>query len=78
MTSHLNTIVNDSMQMQNTCAGKQCQRQGTQHLTVKYLHKSGWFCSSCKERLQADGLVYEPINWPKASSTNGLGGFKRE
>jgi hypothetical protein len=68
MTSHLNTTVNDSVQMQNICAGKECQRQGTHHLKVKYLNKSGWFCSSCKERLQADDLVYEPINWPKASS----------
>jgi hypothetical protein len=60
--------VNDSIQTQRICAGKKCRRQGLHHLSVEHLHKSGWFCDLCKERLLADKLVFDLGDKKGASS----------
>jgi hypothetical protein len=39
------------------CAGKDCNRIGTQLLKIRYLNKSGYFCNVCKKELLDLGLV---------------------
>jgi hypothetical protein len=67
VTSHLKSVI-DSIQMQRVCAGRRCKRQGLHYLSVEYLHKSGWFCDLCKDRLLADKLVFELGDKKEASS----------
>ncbi len=40
-----------------TCAGRSCNNSGTHYLKIVLVKKSGWFCSTCKQDLEANGLV---------------------
>lgn len=41
------------------CAGKDCNKQGTNSLKIIYINKTGFFCDSCKQDLLALKLVIE-------------------
>jgi hypothetical protein len=41
----------------NVCFGKKCNNKGNRLLTIKYVHKSGWFCEKCAEELILNELV---------------------
>jgi hypothetical protein len=53
------------------CAGKGCQNIGTHHLWIRFIHKSGLFCDSCKNALLADGLLDN-----KSTNNDSDGGIK--
>lgn len=40
------------------CAGKGCNKCGTNPLRIIYLHKTGWFCNSCADELIKLKLVF--------------------
>jgi hypothetical protein len=40
-----------------TCGGKNCRNVARHHLTLVLIKRSGWFCDSCSQSLQEDGLV---------------------
>jgi hypothetical protein len=39
------------------CAGRNCKNAGISNLKIKYIHKSGWFCNSCKNDLKEADLI---------------------
>ena len=39
------------------CAGRDCNKTGIHELEIKYIHKKGGFCESCKNVLMEQGLV---------------------
>jgi hypothetical protein len=43
--------------MYNGCAGKDCRHKATTVLKIKYLHKTGHFCTNCATDLLELGLV---------------------
>ena len=44
------------------CAGMFCDHRGTYCLQLKYIDKSGWFCSSCAKDLEQNGFVKHLIS----------------
>jgi hypothetical protein len=34
-----------------TCAGRECNNIGKNHLMILFINKSGWFCDSCRDSL---------------------------
>ena len=46
----------------NLCFGNECNNKGNQLLTIKYIHKAGWFCEKCTEELISNELVEEVKN----------------
>ena len=44
------------------CFGKECNNKGNNLLTIKFIHKSGWFCEKCAEELISNELVEEVNN----------------
>lgn len=55
----MNTPKQGLKQEYKICAGKGCSSLGVYYLKVIYLERSGWFCSSCRNCLVADGLISE-------------------
>jgi len=39
------------------CAGRNCRNVSTYFLKIVLVKKSGWFCDSCKQDLEDNGLV---------------------
>jgi hypothetical protein len=40
-----------------TCAGRFCNNAATHCLKIVLVKKSGWFCDSCRQDLEENGLV---------------------
>ncbi len=53
-----NNNVSNNIELFN-CAGNGCGNYARNRLTILYLHKSGWFCDSCKRDLLDSKLVEE-------------------
>lgn len=43
----------------NLCLGNRCNNKGSILLTIKYIHKAGWFCKKCAEELISNKLIEE-------------------
>jgi hypothetical protein len=59
MNSDLNTSNNalDKKSELFKCAGKFCENKAIYCLQIKYVNKSGWFCSNCAKDLEQNGFV---------------------
>ncbi len=58
-TDQINTSSNVSYMTEEhkECFGRRCSNIGTNNLKIKYIKKYGWFCDSCKQYLQKEGLI---------------------
>ncbi len=52
-----NNVHQQTTEYKITCAGVHCNNTPTNYLKLALIKKSGWFCESCKQDLQDDGLV---------------------
>jgi hypothetical protein len=39
------------------CAGRDCRQTGIHELGIKYIHRKGWFCDSCRSILLEQNLI---------------------
>jgi hypothetical protein len=46
-------------QFKQFCVGKDCKREGTTLLKIKYLQKTGYFCNVCTSELLQLGLAVQ-------------------
>lgn len=44
------------------CCGLGCINPGKYELKIRWIKKSGWFCSSCADNIKESGFVYENEN----------------
>lgn len=48
----------DNKQIESiNCFGRGCNNVATHYLTIAFIGKRAWLCSSCKVDLENDGLV---------------------
>lgn len=55
----MSSTIDKQVQKYKECAGKGCNNKGTCKLKIRYIHKHGWFCGSCKDILLERNLVDE-------------------
>ena len=53
-----------------SCAGKNCKNTPTYYLRLKLIKRQGWFCESCRQYLQKEGLVEYIINTVDGGENN--------
>jgi hypothetical protein len=58
----MDSISQDTIQRYKQCAGRGCSEQGIHYLKIRYIHKHGWFCDSCKNAIIGDKLADEVID----------------
>jgi hypothetical protein len=55
-------VLYDSDGFKGICCGKDCKRQPSKLLRIKYIHKAGRFCEKCATDLLEAGLVDEELH----------------
>jgi hypothetical protein len=57
----MDSIKEQAFHAYKQCAGKGCQNIGVHRLWIRFIHKSGLFCDSCKNALLESGLIDNKI-----------------
>jgi hypothetical protein len=53
----MNYNIDNNVQEYKECAGRDCKNHGKYKLKIKYIHKFGLFCNSCRQGLQKMDLI---------------------
>jgi hypothetical protein len=56
---------------EHPCSGLHCKNNGKYKLTIKFTHRSGFFCSKCYEYLQENELLDISPNQGKSNGHRG-------
>jgi hypothetical protein len=59
------------------CAGKNCNSNAVEELTIAFLDMRGYFCNECKKALLNDDLVLENEGNKKDDSVHYCGNNRR-
>ena len=73
MTTKLTAVGDDRQNNSDKkCAGNGCSKIGIHPVTIVYINKTGWFCESCKNLIEREGLA-DKLNFDEENSTQSKG-----